>query len=93
MQREVLDIQRRVLGPVNPNTALSVYNLGCLAALQGRRNEAFSLLREAIDHGLRPADDLYLETDSSLKSLHGDPRFAALVADAKERAAAAQKPH
>jgi non-specific serine/threonine protein kinase/serine/threonine-protein kinase len=93
MQRELLDIQRRVLGPENPNTALSVANLGSLAALQGRRNEAFSLLREAIDHGLRPADDLYLEKDSSLKSLHGDPRFAALVADAKERAAAAQKPH
>ena len=29
--------------------------------------------------------------DPDLQSLHGDPRFAALVAHAKERAVAAQK--
>jgi hypothetical protein len=31
-----------------------------------------------------------MEGDDDLKSLHGDPRFAALVARAKERAAAAK---
>jgi len=36
---------------------------------------------------------LDLDENPDLKSLHGDPRFAALVADAKERAAAAQKPN
>jgi hypothetical protein len=35
---------------------------------------------------------LGIENDSAFKSLHSDPRFAALVAHAKERAAAAQKP-
>jgi serine/threonine protein kinase/tetratricopeptide (TPR) repeat protein len=92
MQREVLDIQRRVLGPEHPQTAISVYNLGGLAALQGRRDEALSLLREAVDHGLPAYGDLGIDKDPDLKSLHGDRRFAALVADAKARAAAAQKP-
>ncbi len=50
----------------------------------------FSLLREAVDHGLSPTFDLAIEKDSDLKSLHGDPRFAVLMAYAKERAAAAQ---
>jgi hypothetical protein len=35
---------------------------------------------------------LGIDKDPHLKSLHGDPRFAALVAHAKERAAAAETP-
>jgi tetratricopeptide (TPR) repeat protein len=93
MQREVLDIERRVLGPEHPLTAISVYNLGGLAAHQGRTNESFSLLRQAVEHGLPAYADLGIENDSDLQSLHSDPRFVALVADGKERAAAAQKSH
>ena len=93
LQRETLDIRRRVLGPVHVDVAGSMYNLGCLMALQGRPNEAFSMLREAIDNGLDVRTGLSIERDSDLKSLHGDPRFDALVAHAKARAAAAQKPH
>jgi len=92
LQHETLDIQRRVLGPENPDTALSLYNLGGFAAHKGNRTEALSLLRQALDHGLAPNIAIYMETDPDLKSLHGDPRFDALVAHAKERAAAAQKP-
>lgn len=33
-----------------------------------------------------------LENDPDLEALHRDPRFSALVAHAKERAAAPQKP-
>jgi len=91
--RETVDVQRRVLGPEDPETASSTYNLGCLAALQGRRVEALLLLREAVDHGLRAFIDLGLDKDPDLKSLHEDPRFDVLVAHAKERAAAAQKPN
>ena len=50
------------------------------------------MLSQAVDHGLSPSVDLGIDKDPDLKSLHGDPRFAALVAHAKERAAAAQKP-
>jgi hypothetical protein len=61
-------------------------------ALQGRPNEAFSMLREAINTGLDVRTLRGIEKDSDLKSLHADPRFAALVAEAKKHAAAIQKP-
>jgi hypothetical protein len=85
--RQELDTERRVRGPDDPKTAASIYTLGCLAALQGRRNDAVSLLREAVDHGLPPSDDLGMEKDTELESLQGDPGFAALVAYAKQHAA------
>jgi serine/threonine protein kinase len=89
--RETGDIQRRVLGHNHPDTALSTETLAEIFALAGKRDEALSLLRDAVDDGLSPAIDLYIEKDPDLKSLHGDPRFDALVAHAKERAAAAAK--
>jgi hypothetical protein len=92
LDRETLDIRRRVLGPEHPDTATSTYNLACILAREGNRGEALSLLREAVDHGLPPAIDLVIEKDSDFQSLHGDSRFAALVSHAKERAAAARKP-
>ena len=88
LNRETRDVKRRVQGPDSPDTAGSTYNLGCVAALRGRPDEALSLLSEAVDHGLRPSVDSYMDKDPDLKSLHGDPRFAALVAHARERAAA-----
>lgn len=88
LMKQTLDIQRRILGPHHPLTVRSIYDLGGLAARQGKRDEALSLLREAVDHGL--PHDLSIDKDPDLKSLHGDPRFAALVAHAKERAEAAQ---
>jgi serine/threonine protein kinase len=93
LDRTTLDIQRRVLGPEHPDTANSTFNLGRIAARRGRRDEALSLLSEAVDHGLDPSFDLFLDKDPDLKSLHGDPRYDALVAHAKERAAAAPKPN
>ncbi len=32
LNRETLDIRRRVLGADHPDTAISTYNLGCIAA-------------------------------------------------------------
>jgi serine/threonine protein kinase/flagellar biosynthesis regulator FlbT len=86
MERELLNIERRVLGPEHPRTAISVYNLSCLAARQGRRDEALSLLRESVDHGAPAHIDLGIDQDPDLKSLHGDPRFDALVAKARQNA-------
>jgi eukaryotic-like serine/threonine-protein kinase len=93
LDRETLDIRRRVLGPDHPDTAEAAYDLACDAALRGRTDRAMPLLREAIDHGLAPDVDLGMEKDSDLKSLRGDPRFDALVANAKERASAAHDPN
>ena len=91
--RETLNLQTHALGLEHPDTALSMYNLGCIAAHRGRSDEALSWLRQAVDHGLAPFADLGMGQDPDLKSLHGDTRFAALVAHAKERAAVVQKPH
>lgn len=86
--RQVLEIQRRVLGPEQPETAVTVYNLAALAAKGGRIDEALSLLRQSIDHGLLPRWAVKIGEDPDLNSLHGDARFAALIAHAKELAAA-----
>ena len=84
--QQTLDIQRRVFDPNHPETARSLYNLGCLAARDSKRDEAFSLLEQAIDH-LSPRSVPKVDNDPDLNSLHGDPRFAKLVARAKQRGA------
>jgi serine/threonine protein kinase len=92
LNREALEIRQRVFGPDHPITASSVYNLACLAAVTGQRDEALTLLSQAVDHGLGPDLDLGIAKDADLQSLHGDPRFDALVTHAQERGTAAQKP-
>jgi non-specific serine/threonine protein kinase/serine/threonine-protein kinase len=102
LYRQVLALQQRVLPKDHPNTAVTIYNLGCVVAHQGRKTEAISFLTEAVDHGLNASGDLAVEKDPDLKSLHGDPRFTALVSHAKQVAEqkkaaslppAAQKPN
>jgi len=90
--RATLETQGRSLGPEHPDTAESTYRLACVAAFKGDANEAFSLLTKAIDHGLVSSVALGMERAPELKSLRSDPRFEALIAHAKERAAA-QKPN
>jgi serine/threonine protein kinase len=90
LEAETRAIQQRVLGPDHPATAVSTFNLACLEALQGHRERALSLLREAITHGLRPLQALAIEGDE-LMSLRGDPRYEALVAEVKTRAALVQQ--
>jgi len=84
---KMLDLEQRVLGPEQHETAVTRYSLACILARRGHMDEAVSNLQYAIDHGLQPRMDLQIEKDPLLSSLHGDPRFAALVAHAKERAA------
>ena len=89
--REVLDLEARVLGPDQLETAETKYDLACVLARRGQSEEALSLLHQAVDHGLEPRIDLSMEKEPRLEALHGDPRFAALVAHAKERAGLARK--
>jgi serine/threonine protein kinase/tetratricopeptide (TPR) repeat protein len=88
---QALEIQRRVVGPEHPDTAATLYDVGCVAARRGDKDRAIALLGQSVDHGLDPRGDLGIEKDTDLTSLHGDPRFAALVAHAKQVAEAKQK--
>jgi eukaryotic-like serine/threonine-protein kinase len=65
------------------------YNFACAAAIAGRRDEALEYLGRAVDLGFSNADAM--AADNDLKSLHADQRFEALVANARQRAAAVQK--
>jgi tetratricopeptide (TPR) repeat protein len=58
------------------------YNFACAAAIAGRRDEALGYLRHSIEHGFSDLDAA--ASDPDLKSLHGDPRFDALLAKAKQ---------
>jgi serine/threonine protein kinase len=80
---QALNIEGRILGPDQPETATTKYDLATVAAHDGQVGEALSLVGQAVDHGLPPLIDSRIETDPLLNSLHGDPRFAALVAHAK----------
>jgi eukaryotic-like serine/threonine-protein kinase len=86
-----LEIRKRVLGPEHPDTAQTLYNLACAAAQRGDKDRAIALLSQSVDHGLPRNNDLEIENDTDLTSLHGDPRFVALVAHAKQVAEAKQK--
>jgi non-specific serine/threonine protein kinase/serine/threonine-protein kinase len=88
MERQVLDAHLRTLGFDDRITADDRYTLAGYMAHEGKREEALSLLGEAIDHGLDPETALGMEKDTDLDPLHEDPRFVALVARARERAVA-----
>jgi len=85
---QVLDLEHRVLGPDSPEAAETTYSLATIRARRGKTDEAFSLLRQANDHGLLPREAIALGDDPYLEVLHGDPRFAVLVAYAKQHASA-----
>jgi hypothetical protein len=80
-----------VLGPDNPDAASVEYNLACDLAHLKQKDEALTLLRHSLEHGMPVSAMAHMGEDSDLSFLHGDPRFEALVAEGKRRAAAAQK--
>jgi non-specific serine/threonine protein kinase/serine/threonine-protein kinase len=85
--RETLETRRRILGPSHPETANAKYDLACTLALAGKRSQALELLRDSLEHGLTPASAAAIDQDSDFAPLHGDPRFAQLVAEGKRLAA------
>lgn len=86
LAEETLAISRRVNeGRDNPRTADFIYNVACLAALQGNSERALSLLHEAVYHGLSANTARRMGSDPDLKSLYGNRRFRAIVAEAEQR--------
>jgi tetratricopeptide (TPR) repeat protein len=82
LHRQALSLRERVLGREHPETLRSLYNLACVAALQGRRDEAFQHLRDAVARGYSNATALREDTD--LASMRGDPEFDKIVASAEK---------
>ena len=58
------------------------YNLACALAYRANKDEALVALERAIDLGFR--NDEAIATDNDLKQLNGLPKFAALIAKAKD---------
>ncbi len=83
-------IQRAKKSPETSSLSDAWYAFACGAAITGHPDEAFQYLHQAIDHGYSDADGM--AADEDLKSLRGDPRFAAFSTELRERSAAAQKP-
>ena len=70
---------------------LSWYGLATMSAKAGRHDKALEYLSHAVDSGFgRPE---WTAADSDLTSLHGDPRFDAIVAKARQTATMPQRGH
>jgi hypothetical protein len=67
------------------------YTMACVTAVSGRTDDALRWLTNAVHKGLPQTVALAIDQDNELASLHGDPRFVALVAEAKARASRASK--
>ena len=89
--RDALEIGRRVLGDKDPTMGILLYNLGAVAGIRNRTDEAITLLNQAIDAGLPPGAAENIERDPDLTPLRGNPRFPALVAHGREVAKANNK--
>jgi hypothetical protein len=73
-----------------PSTVdMAWYNFACGAAVAGRTDQAIEYLSKAGNGGVGSASGW--ESDDDLKSLHGDPRFEALLAKARQPAPAIAK--
>jgi eukaryotic-like serine/threonine-protein kinase len=83
---EAVDIQRRVLGAHHPDTLDSMAHLAFALVLVRKEDEAISTLREAFDNGLDLKTLTDFDKNGDLKSLHGEPRFEALLAEVQKRA-------
>ncbi|HTM37349.1 MAG TPA: serine/threonine-protein kinase [Terriglobales bacterium] len=84
MWEQARKVELRVVGEAHPETARSTYNLGCVAAKEGKRDQAFSYLNAAIDH-ISPRIAPQISNDPVFTSLKGDPRFRRLVNRASRR--------
>jgi hypothetical protein len=93
LDRQTLALHTKLFTAHHPDTSQSEFFLAQVLALQGKRDEALTHLQLWLDDGPTPSVIKNFISDDSFNSLHGDPRFAAIVTDAKERAAAAQKSH
>ncbi len=85
LELQVLERQRAA-GPDRHDTAVALRALaGCVLA-EGETDRALGYLREAVQRGLRPRELRALGSEPELQKLAGDPRFTALLSEARARA-------
>ncbi len=77
-----LSIREKNLRPDHPRILESYYNLACVCALQGERDEAIGYLEKCVNRGFA---NEYIFKDTDLASLQGDPRFDNLLEKVKDR--------
>lgn len=70
------EMAERALGQ-DQSEPVVLYNVACFYALQGDSERSIDLLEKAVELGW--GDRAWIETDSDLASLKGDPRFEALL--------------
>jgi TolB-like protein/cytochrome c-type biogenesis protein CcmH/NrfG len=63
---------------LDPEEPMLLYNIACIKALAGAREEALACLERSVKGGLTLRG--WLEHDSNLDAIRDDPRFAALLA-------------
>ena len=73
---QALERGRRAFA-VDPEDAGVLYNLGCAYALAGLSDAAIDHLNKAVQNGFGQRE--WLENDSALDPIRGDPRFDALM--------------
>jgi len=73
---QALERARRALA-IDPEDAGLLYNVACVYALAGSSEEALDHLDKAIQNGFGQRE--WLENDSDLDSVRGEPRFQALL--------------
>ncbi len=73
-----LDWAGRALA-MDPNEPVTLYNVGCVYALQGESEQAVDCLQRAVDNGFGHKE--WFENDSDLDSLREHPRFQSLLGD------------
>ena len=74
---DLLQQQVAVVGKSGFDHGVANFNLACVLARMGRKDDAIKALNIAVDQGFTDADRI--KNANNLKSLRGDKRFAAVI--------------
>jgi adenylate cyclase len=76
---------RRAL-EIDPDDSVLLYNVACVFATIGEVEESINFLARAVEHGTVNA--AWMQNDTDLASLRGNPRFQALLKQLEQKGAA-----